>query len=970
MLGFVVRKLFGTKHQRDVKRLMPKVALINEIYEGYASLSDQRLRNKTEEFKKRLRDGETLDDILPEAFAAVKEVCRRLLGKTWTVCEQEGTWDMVPFDVQLIGAIVLHQGKIAEMATGEGKTLAATMPLYLNALTGRGVHLVTVNDYLARRDREWMGPIYEFLGVSVGCIQHDMSPKERKEQYLKDITYGTNNEFGFDYLRDNMALSVESMVQRGHHYAIVDEVDSILIDEARTPLIISGPVEYETQKFDELKPLVERLVRKQNALADQLFRETEELLNNGDEDQAGKNLVLLRMAAPKHKRFLRLMEEGRNVRVMRRAENTFIVDKRIPELQEELYYAMDEATNSVVLTEKGRNSMSASDRDMFIVPDREQEFDEIEARTDLSEEEKKAEKARIEDEFHEKNENIDTVSQLLKGYALFERDVDYVVTDNRVVIVDEFTGRLMPGRRYSDGLHQALEAKENVKVGEVNQTLATITLQNYFRLYEKLAGMTGTAETEAPEFHEIYKLDVVVIPTNKPVVRADCPDVIYKTEREKFKQIVNEICELHDQGRPVLVGTVSVEKSERLSELLKKKRVPHQVLNAKYHQMEAEIIARAGERGAVTIATNMAGRGTDIKLGDGVKELGGLHVIGTERHEARRIDNQLRGRSGRQGDAGSSRFYLSLEDNLMRIFGGERLRGVMETLGVPEDEPIEHRYVTKSIEMAQRRVEQNNLAIRKHLLEYDDVMNRQRSAVYEWRNEILRSEDPRALLLGMISDVVADVAAEHIGASHHPEDWDIDALGKWVEGIFGFTPRLDVSETDSLADLQEDVIRQIERAYEARELENGPELMRFVVRAEMLRVLDEKWKDHLYSMDYLRESVRLRSYGQVDPLIEYKREALAMFDDMVQSVRTETLSSVFKVRFVRPEKKRREVFARDRQKLLAPVANAAAFSRFASAAIPDPNPQPVAPRRVGKRVGRNEPCPCGSGKKYKKCCGA
>jgi preprotein translocase subunit SecA len=676
------------------------------------------------------------------------------------------------------------------------------------------------------------------------------------------------------------------------------------------------------------------------------------------------------MATPKHKGFLELMEEGRNVRLMRRAENAFIADKRIPELQEELYYAIEEATNSVVLTEKGRNSMSASDRDMLIVPDREQEFAEIEARGDLTEEEQRAEKARLEEEFHVKNENIDAVSQLLKGYALFERDVDYVVTDNRVVIVDEFTGRLMPGRRYSDGLHQALEAKESVEVGEVNQTLATITLQNYFRLYEKLAGMTGTAETEAPEFHEIYKLDVVVIPTNKPVIRMDNPDVIYKTEREKFKQIVNEICELHEQGRPALVGTVSVEKSERLSEMLKKKRISHQVLNAKYHQMEAEIIARAGERGAVTIATNMAGRGTDIKLGDGVKGLGGVHVIGTERHEARRIDNQLRGRSGRQGDAGSSRFYLSLEDNLMRIFGGERLRGVMETLGVPEDEPIEHRYVTKSIEMAQRRVEQNNLAIRKHLLEYDNVMNRQRSAVYGWRNEILKSEDARALLLEMVHDVVEEVIPEHVGGSQHPEDWDTDALCKWVADVFGFAPRLDISETGTAGDLQEELLRQIKRVYEERELLNGPELMKFVARAEMLRVLDEKWKDHLYAMDYLRESVRLRSYGQVDPLIEYKREALAMFDDMVQSVRSETLGSVFKLRFVRPERKRREVFARDRQTLSAPMADTAAFSRFANAQMSDPNPQPVAPRRIGKKVGRNEPCPCGSGKKYKKCCGA
>jgi preprotein translocase subunit SecA len=624
--------------------------------------------------------------------------------------------------------------------------------------------------------------------------------------------------------------------------------------------------------------------------------------------------------------------------------------------------------------------MSASDRDMLIVPDRHDRFEEIECREDLSEQEKRAEKARVDDEFSEKNENIDTVTQLLKGYALFECDVDYVVADNRVIIVDKFTGRLMPGRRYSDGLHQALEAKENVEVGEVNQTLATITLQNYFRLYEKLAGMTGTAETEAPEFHEIYKLDVVVIPTNEPVIRADNPDVIYKTEREKFKQIVDEICELHEEGRPVLVGTVSVEKSERLSKMLKKKRVPHQVLNAKYHQMEAEIISRAGERGAVTIATNMAGRGTDIKLGGGVKDVGGLHVIGTERHEARRIDNQLRGRSGRQGDAGSSRFYLSLEDDLMRIFGGERLRGIMETLGVPEDEPIEHRYVTKSIEMAQRRVEQDNLGIRKRLLEYDNVMNRQRSAVYEWRDEILQCEDARALMLEMVQDVVEETVDEYVGQSRHPEDWDVDGLRDWAERVFGFTPKLVAPELEIAADVREELNRQIEKAYEERELLNGPELMRLVVRDVMLRVLDERWKDHLLAMDYLRESVRLRAHGHVDPLIEYKREAFAMFDEMVQSVRGDTLGALFKLRLVRPEKKRREVFSRDRQKLSAPAANPASFSGFAGAEMAgartsgprmsDPNPEPVAPRRVGKKVGRNAPCPCGSGKKYKKCCGA
>jgi preprotein translocase subunit SecA len=770
----LLRKILPSKHEKDIKALHPLVAEINRYCGEYNSLTDEQLRAKTDEFKARIKEAtheteakitelkerlkvdlpteereqihnemgeleedlyeteqDSLEEILPEAFAAVKEACRRLLGKSWDVTGRKVVWDMVPFDVQLMGAIVLHRGRIAEMATGEGKTLVAVMPIYLNALTGHGVHLVTVNDYLALRDSQWMGKVYEFLGLSVGCIQTMMDAQQRRVQYNSDITYGTNNEFGFDYLRDNMVITAEEMVQRPHYYAIVDEVDSVLIDEARTPLIISGPVQTEDQKFAEMNPRVERIVNAQRNLVAKIVAEAEQLLAAGKTRDAGVQLLRAHRGLPKNGRLLKLFSEPANKKLMQEAELDFLRDQgsRMHEIDDELYFSIDERNHSIDLSEKGREFLatSQSDKDMFLMPDLGTEMSILENDSTLTFDQKQARKDELHALYAERSDRIHTVQQLLRAYALYEKDDEYVVTeDGKVMIVDEFTGRLLPGRRYSDGLHQAIEAKEGVKVERDTQTLATITLQNYFRLYKKLAGMTGTAETEASEFIDIYKLDVVVVPTNKPMIRTDHEDVVYKTKREKYNAVIDGIEELRKINRPVLVGTTSVEVSETISRMLKRKGVPHNVLNAKQHQREAEIIAYAGLPGAVTIATNMAGRGTDIKLGPGIADIGGLHIVGTERHEARRIDRQLRGRSGRQGDPGSSRFYLSLEDDLMRLFGSERIARVMERMGLKEGEVIQHRMITRSVERAQKKVEENNFAIRKRLLEYDNVMNQQR----------------------------------------------------------------------------------------------------------------------------------------------------------------------------------------------------------------------------------------------------
>jgi preprotein translocase subunit SecA len=933
MIEAILKKIFGTKHERDVKRMMPVVAEINALEPATQALDDAALRSKTDELRKRLVDGDELEDVLPEAFAVCREAARRTLS-------------MRHFDVQLIGGMVLHNGTIAEMATGEGKTLVATLPAYLNALTGKGVHIVTVNDYLAKRDAQWMGPLYHALGLSVGVIQHEASftydpayatpdirmtalrPIDRRAAYQCDITYGTNNEFGFDYLRDNMRFSLDELVQRQLHYAIVDEVDSILIDEARTPLIISGPAEESTELYYKIDRII-----------------------------------------PKLKRAATIVE-GKLSEIEEQREGDFIVDEK---------------SRAVSLTEQG---IASCERLLNV--------------------------DNLYDPQH--ITILHHVQQGLRAHALYKRDVDYVVKDGEVIIVDEFTGRMMPGRRWSDGLHQAVEAKEGVRIERENQTLATITFQNYFRMYDKLAGMTGTAETEAEEFAKIYKLDVTVVPTNRPLIRINHPDVVYKTEREKFNAVVEDIIKRNEKGQPVLVGTVSIEKSEAVSKLLKKRGVRHEVLNAKYHEREAEIVAQAGRQGAVTIATNMAGRGTDILLGGNpdflskeilrkkgldpatasdvdrkaalidarritepehqqVVDLGGLHIVGTERHESRRVDNQLRGRSGRQGDPGSSHFYLSLEDDLLRIFGSQRIQKIMERLGMEEGEPIEHRLVTRAIATAQKRVENHNFEIRKHLLEYDDVMNKQREIIYGMRRQILDGESQADTIAEWIEDLVLDTLDAHAAEGAHPEDWDLGGLTESLHRQFDIkmpTGQYDeVASRESLATLVGEAVKE---RYAQRERELGDEIMRALERHEMLIVIDTQWKDHLLSIDHLKEGIGLRGYGQRDPLTEYKKEAFDLFQDMVERTKAVVIERMFKVQVVRdaPMDLPNITAWADAQESrgplpseLRPDGRTPLMPGSPPASPPRPAPAPRTP--TGEKIGRNDPCYCGSGKKYKKC---
>jgi len=1023
MIGFLVKKLIGSKNDREIRRLRPLVAKINEIEAGLSSLSDDDLRRKTAEWKARLsaiKDNAelaaALDALLPEAYAVVKNVCRRLTERRAEVVVRGHTivWDMIPFDVQIIGAIALHQGKIAEMATGEGKTLVATMPVYLNALTGRGVHVVTVNDYLAQRDSEWMGAIYKFLGLTVGCIVHDQPPAVRREQYYCDITYGTNAEFGFDYLRDNgMALRKEDQVQRGHYFAIIDEVDSILIDEARTPLIISGPA---VRTFDDLyvrwKPAVESLVRAQQRLCDQFLEEARKLIRqlrpadgrrpeNAEELEMEIGLLLYRvkMGQPKSEGLLRLLEDPENLRLMNRAELELHKDQKKAELfrqKEELYFAIDEKSHDADLTEKGRMFLSPNDPDAFMLPDITVALHEIESNPALDARGRLEAKTRLQQEFEAKAQKIHAISQLLKAYCLYERDVEYVVQDGKVIIVDEHTGRLMPGRRWSDGLHQAVEAKEGVAIERETQTLATITIQNYFRMYQKLAGMTGTAETEAQEFWDIYKLGVLVVPTNKPVRRIDYNDSVYKTKREKFAAVLREIKEIHAQGRPILVGTISVEVSEMLSRMLRKEGLVHSVLNAKYHQQEAEIIARAGQRGAITIATNMAGRGTDIKLGPGVAELGGLHVIGTERHEARRIDRQLRGRCARQGDPGSSHFFISLEDDLMRLFGSDRIVKYMERMGLEEGQELQHPLLNRSIEQAQKRVEQHNFQIRKRTLEYDDVMNRQREVIYGFRNEILHSDNVRDRLLEIIEEVVVQKVQQYTTDDEEFDRWNVRGLTDWVNLTFplGLSEAqvLEVARRgeelppreslyDGLSAAQYAVARWIveavRRAYELKVSFEDPEQLKVLERYTILSAVDRLWQEHLYEMDSLRYSIGLRGYGQRDPLIEYKAEAYKLFEDLMTNIKSEICHNAFRSatsllafeNFLQSIPKQllhqsTSAFGGGTSQSTSTSDKASEVVREAAAAVE--KSQPI---RVGPKVGRNDPCPCGSGRKYKHCCG-
>jgi preprotein translocase subunit SecA len=835
-----------------------------------------------------------------EAFAIVKETCRRLCGSSWRVSGQELDWEMTPYDVQLLGAITLHSGKVSEMKTGEGKTLVSTMPIYLNALTGRGVHVITVNDYLAQRDAEWMGEVYKRLGLTVGFILNSMDNVQRREMYSQDITYGTNNEFGFDYLRDNMALQKEDMVQRGHAFAVVDEVDSVLIDEARTPLIISGAVDAPVDEtFTTLKPGVQHLVKTQNTLVSELVRDAKKLLDDNEDDSAGLKLLQAQRGMPKHRQVMKIFQETGMLKLAQNIESNFIRDKKMYEVDEDLYFVIDEKSHVMDITDKGRNLLAPDDPDTFVIPDLGEMLLEIDEREDLSLNEKEQEKEKAHQLHAQRSGTIHNFNQLLRAYTMYEKDVEYVLQDSKVMIVDEFTGRVLPGRRYSDGLHQALEAKENVRIERETQTLATITIQNYFRLYDKLSGMTGTAETEAEELGSIYGLDVSVVPTHRDIIRDDREDLVYKTKREKYNAAIDEISECHHRGQPVLVGTISVEISELLARMLKRKNIPHNVLNAKQHKSEAEVVARAGQRGAVTIATNMAGRGTDIKLGEGVIELGGLHIIGTERHESRRIDLQLRGRSGRQGDPGSSRFYLSLEDDLMRLFSSDRVASIMDRMGIEEGEVISAKMVTRAISNAQKKVEVRNFGIRKHLLEYDDVMNQQRQVVYDIRNQALSGGDMNETTEQILDDYVMDEVEAQSGLGT-PDMWDWDHLKQSfathimvdtsLEQIQTATGRTDLTAND-VADW---VVEDAKSIYKARESLLPEDVMRGFERFVILRTIDDKWKDHLYAMDQLREGINLRAYGQKNPLLEYKSEGFKMFQVMMTDMNSATIQRLFR----------------------------------------------------------------------------
>jgi preprotein translocase subunit SecA len=1010
MFNWILKQILGSKNQRELRRLLPIVHRINELEEQFNSLSDDELRAKTAAWKERLAPIDDpaeraviLDEILPDAFAVVKNAARRLCGKTWLVSDHPVTWNMIHFDVQLIGGMVLHSGRIAEMATGEGKTLVATLPLYLNALTGRGAHLVTVNDYLARRDAEWMGEIFRFLGLTCGCVQHDQTPDVRKEQYACDITYGINSELGFDYLRDNgMATSREQQVQRGHVYAIVDEVDSILIDEARTPLIIAGPATISTHQYDKFKPGIEQLVRKQSMLCTRLVNEAKSLLDDGKTEEGGVLLFKAKLGQPRNKALLRMLEDPVNRKALDKAELSFYQDTRKDELytlKEELFFTIEERTQESDLSEQGREFLNPDDSESFVLPDLMTAFAEIDVRTDLDDTAKDQAKAALQNACDSKAERIHNISQLLRAYCLFEKDVEYVVEENKVVIVDQYTGRKMPGRRWSDGLHQAVEAKEGVQIDRETQTLATITIQNYFRLYQKLGGMTGTAETEANEFHDIYKLDVVVIPTNRPIRRDDSNDRIYKTRREKYNAVVAEVKERHGRGQPVLVGTASVDSSELLSRMLKREKIPHSVLNAKYHVQEAEIVARAGQQGTVTISTNMAGRGTDIKLGDGVQDLGGLMVIGTERHEARRIDRQLRGRCARQGDPGASRFYVSFEDDLMRNFGAsDRMTRIMERFGLEDGQELEHPWLNKSVENAQKRVEQRNYMSRKHTLEYDDVMNKQREVVYGYRNEAIDTPDPRHLIEEVIEEAVPIKVQEFLKVDGADEP-NYSGLLNWVNMTFPLrlTAQKAEFEKRTVPENSQFVADRIREAYTRKCSHEDAEAVKGLERYIVLNAVDRLWQEHLFGMDALREGIQLQRIGQKDPLIEYKNEAFGMFVELMTNIKFEVLNNLFRStsnlqafeNFLAslPQTLLHETlstprlpasggagtpdsFAPARQMRPAPAASVPVAENGNGSGEPQEVPELEIPaRRELPKVGRNEPCPCGSGKKFKNCCG-
>ena len=1042
----LIKLFFGSKADKDRKEVEPYLVKIKAVYPTIEALSNDELRAHSSNLKKQIANfiaadearivelkarlelpdtslsdkekiskeidetvkridekiEQKLDELLPEAFAIMKDTARRfaqnetvevtandfdrelaatkdfvkiegdkaIYATHWLAGGNDVRWDMIHYDVQLFGGVVLHKGKIAEMATGEGKTLVATLPVFLNALAGKGVHMVTVNDYLARRDSEWMGPMYQFHGLTVDCIdRHQPNSDARRKAYMADITFGTNNEYGFDYLRDNMASSPKDLVQRKHHYAIVDEVDSVLIDDARTPLIISGPVpKGDDQLFEQYRPAIEHLYNLQKNLVTNLLAESRQLLGEGKNEEGGIKLYRSHKGLPKYKPLIKFLSEQGIKAQMQKTENIYMQDnnRRMPEITDDLYFVIDEKMNSVELTDKGHEALSKyfNEEGFFVLPDIGARIAEIE-KEEITPEEKAQKRDAVINDYAVKAERVHTVIQLLKAYAMFEKDVEYVVMDNKVKIVDEQTGRILDGRRYSDGLHQAIEAKERVKVEAATQTFATITLQNYFRMYHKLAGMTGTAETEASEFWSIYKLDVVVIPTNRKVIRDDRQDLVYKTKREKYNAVIEEIVKLVEQGRPVLVGTTSVEISELLSRMLKLRGIKHNVLNAKQHQLEAQIVAEAGRSGQVTIATNMAGRGTDIKLGEGVVELGGLHILGTERHESRRIDNQLRGRSGRQGDPGSSRFYLSLEDDLMRLFGSDRLSGLMQKLGMQEGEPIENNMVSRAIENAQKRVEGHHFEIRKTLLDYDNVMNQQRTVIYSLRRDLMQEPDLEPILNEYLSDLLDDMYAglEVSKAARDIED------EKPVRARLSEVMNIDrVLPGDAPLPTREEAQELVQSIMAQLREEAGP-LYADLLRYFLLEELDRGWKEHLRNMDFLRDGIGLRGYGQRDPKLEYKREGFNMFQELLVHIREGAFRALTRVRVEqRPTEVAEEVVAAPEPEPM--FQHKEQPQQLSYSNEPEDLLGAPAQAKAENKPGRNDPCPCGSGKKYKKCCGA
>ena len=989
MLSFLFKRFSGRHYRKFIESVTPVVARINEFETSYQALTDEQLAGKTAEFRARLKQGETLDQILPEAFAAAKNAARRLVGRKVVVCDHELLWDMVHFDVQLIGGIALHQGRISEMATGEGKTLVATLPLYLNALIGKNSQLVTVNDYLARRDSEWMGHLYRFLGLTVGCIQQQMSSQDRREMYGCDITYGTASEFGFDYLRDNgMATRKEDQVQRDHWYCIVDEIDSILVDEARTPLIISGPAPIEReQPFTRIKPPVDALVSDQTRLCNRIVSEAKGLLekpaaSEDDKLLASRKMLQVKMGHPKNKLLLRLMETPEWRKLLDTTEtemNSDLNKEEVYRLKEELFFVIDERQHQADLTEIGRKTLRPDNPDAFVLPDLATEFSDLDKDPAFSPEQREAKKLTSQTRYAEVSEDIHAISQLLRAYSLYEKDVEYVVQEGKVMIVDENTGRVMPGRRWSDGLHQAVEAKEGVMIERETRTYATITIQNYFRMYEKLAGMTGTAETEATEFNDIYRLSVQVIPTNQPCIRVDRNDSIFKTRRDKFNAVVREIEAASKRGQPVLVGTVSVESSEVLSRMLKRAGVIHTVLNAKFHQQESEIVSRAGQRGAVTIATNMAGRGTDIKLGEGVREAGGLYVVGTERHESRRIDRQLRGRCSRQGDPGLTKFFLSLEDDLMRLFLQGNLASRLMEGSMKEGEELEHPWLNRSIESAQKKVEQQNYSIRKRLLQYDDVLNQQREVIYGIRNAAIHADRPKDIIFEQVEEELAvrlEVAG--IGDKGGPGS-AIDGLVGWVNTHFPVSLRAEELGSGDVKALTAMILARVRDAYAVKESVEVPEALGALERYVVINALDHHWQEHLTEMEELRRSIGLRSYGQKDPLVEYKGEAYKYFEELMTNVRLQICTGIFRsATNLQAFENMLSILARSARtegpENPAPPAAAPAQIEPSAAESATPAEEVSLPkvtiRREAPKVGRNDPCPCGSGKKYKHCHGA